>query len=94
MNDADFNPFASTNFSQPVLPKVPVRPSPPPLHTVLPLPPQRPPAFLPNNNNNNSINNNNIYNQVKKELSDVDLLGDPGDAPPPPLPPPKMDHFI
>jgi hypothetical protein len=27
-------------------------------------------------------------------LSDVDLLGDPGDAPPPPLPPPKMDHFI
>lgn len=93
MNDTNFNPFASTTFNQPIVPKVPVRPSPPP---VLPLPPQRPPpVFLTNNNNN--VNNNNIYNQVnqvKKELSDVDLLGDPGDAPPPPLPPPKMDHFI
>jgi hypothetical protein len=92
INDANFNPFASEGFNQTAAPKAPVRPSPPP---VLPLPPQRPPAFLANNNNTNSIKNNNIYNQVNKnEFSDLDLLGDPGDAPPPPLPPPKMDHFI
>ena len=63
-------------------PKIPQRPTPPP---VPPLPASRPAM----NADLNQISNNSSKTATK---NDLDLLGDPGDFPPP-LPPPIPNHF-